>query len=654
MEYLKVKTRAGTDPEELPAVHVSCHPADAGRTLDSICSALLEVWNCAVYWTEDMTSPVPDAELSRMNLFIFPVSSRFLNEPNRAADADLPFAAEHRIPVLPVLTEPGLEGSIPLQEKFGRLQCLSCLPVPPEELTFQEALTLYLDSVLFSDALVRRIQDAAEAGTLQADSTDPEGMYLSGLACLYGISAEPDRSRALELITRAAEAGLPEAMGTLAAMYRTGNGAPVDFTAAVNWQISYAGAVEDRQGSDSPEAVTARYRLFEYCRDFGRRSEAEAFLLGTRQDTDESTLSAMALLAFQLNDSGKYRDALVLAKQAYACIREFCPADERSAVDCLGAIGSYCMSAGEYEKSRDLLERALKGETALLGEKDPYTLGIMATLGLTYLYLRDAAKAKDMLTRAAAGRGEVLGEENPSTLVTLSNLATAYGYSGDFETAEEILGNVLAVQRRTLGDRDPGTLNTKYRFAMLCRWSGESAEARKLLTEVLEVSQEVLGPHHPDTVSIMSAIAACCIDEGDCRQARQMLEKTVALDREILGASHPETLDAVKDLAVACFLDGEKEKALKMLRGVLADLRRTLGEKHPSTLDIMFTLGLLYSRAGLNSEAAAILEQTAAGRIEVLGRDHPETLETLKTLERVRRTSSKPPKKHSSRKKKRG
>ncbi len=653
MEYLKVRTRADTGQEKLPAVYVSCHPADAGRTLDSICSDLLEVRNCAVYCAEDMSSPVPYTELSRMHLFVFPVSSRFLTVPNRAADADLPFALAHRIPVLPVLAEPGLEDSIPLQEKFGRIQCLSCLPVPPEALTFQETLTLYLDSVLFSGALVRRIQDAAEAGTLQADIEDPDSMYLSGLACLYGISAKTDRIHALELITRAAEAGLPEAMGTLAVMYRTGNGAPVDFTAAVNWQTGYAGAVEDMQGSDSPEAVRARYTLFEYCRDSGWTPEAETVLLGTGQDTDESFVSDMLTLAAQLDGSGNCRDALILAKQAYACIRNFCAEDERPAVDCLAAIGSHCISAGEYEKSRDLLERALKGETALLGEKDPYTLGIMATLGLTYLYLRDAAKAKDMLTRAAAGRGEVLGEENPSTLVTLSNLATAYGYSGDFETAEEILGNVLAVQRRTLGDRDPGTLSTGFSLSLLCRMRGDSAAARSLLTEVLEARQEVLGPNHPDTVSTMSAIAACCIDEGDFHQARQMLEKTAAYDRETFGASHPETLDAVHNLAVAWTMDGEKERALKMLRSVLADLRRTLGEKHPSTLDTMYYLGLVCYSAGLHSEGTALLEQAAAGRIEVLGRDHPETVQTLKILEGLRRPPSRQQRRHGSRKTKR-
>ncbi len=653
MEHLKFRTRTDSKPEGLPAVYVSCHPADAGSTLDTICGGLLKVRNCAVCCAGDMSSPVPYTELSRMHLFVFPVSTRFLTEPNRAADADLPFALEQRIPVLPVLTEPGLEGSSPLQEKFGRLKCLSCLPAAPEELTFHESLGLYLDSLLFGMSMVRKNRDAAETGTLQADSTDPRSMYLSGMDCLFGITVETDRSRALELVTRAAEAGQLDAMGDLAFMYHAGSGAPVNYALAAEWQDKFARAIEGIHGPGSPGAAVARYSLYLYLLDAGRTEDAKAVLLDVRQDTGECTLSDMDNLANRLMGSGKFRDAVVMEKQVYACTRDLFGEDDRAALKSLCTIGSFGLYTGEYETSRALLERVLEKQTALLGKKDRDTLATQHSLGSAYVYLGDQKKAQDLLTRTASVRREVLGEEDRATLATLDCLAVSYHHSGNYKKARELMAHVLEFRSRVLGDRSRDTLNSKYCLAMFCSMTGDTATARKMLTEVVEVYQEIIGPYHPDTLRAMTGIAECFIDEKDWRKARQLLEEVLPVYRKTLGTGYPETLGVAQELARVRYYCGEKEQALKMLRSILSAQSRLLGEMNPQVLTTMYNLGVLCCDAGLHSEGAALLEKTAAARSAVLGSGHPDTLAAQRELERVRRVLNKPHTRHSSRKRKR-
>ena len=43
------------------------------------------------------------------NLLIVPVTFKLLNTPNRAMDADIPYAKEKHIPILPFMMEQGLD-----------------------------------------------------------------------------------------------------------------------------------------------------------------------------------------------------------------------------------------------------------------------------------------------------------------------------------------------------------------------------------------------------------------------------------------------------------------------------------------------------------------------------------------------------------------
>lgn len=63
----------------------------------------------------------------------------------------------------------------------------------------------------------------------------PEHMYLIGCAYLNGIDVEINSARAVELITKAAEMGFPEAVGKLADMYLEGQGVEQDYDMFIQW-----------------------------------------------------------------------------------------------------------------------------------------------------------------------------------------------------------------------------------------------------------------------------------------------------------------------------------------------------------------------------------------------------------------------------------
>ena len=111
MTHLSCKTHGNADPHGKPKVYFTCHPSDYARSLDIVCRDLFAAHDCAVYYTSDMGGTLEDRDLllGSMSLFVIPVSEALLTSPNRAMDADFPFAQAAHIPVLPILLEPGLD-----------------------------------------------------------------------------------------------------------------------------------------------------------------------------------------------------------------------------------------------------------------------------------------------------------------------------------------------------------------------------------------------------------------------------------------------------------------------------------------------------------------------------------------------------------------
>ena len=160
MSQLWVKTIGNASPQGKPRVYFTCHPQDVRDTLDKIVEDLLNAQDCAVCYTENMEEDAVLEDLTQMNLFVVPVTLRFLTDHSRALDRDIPFALEHHIPILPVMMEEGLDALYSGTKQFGTMQYLDRVAHGSGEITYEEKLKKYLESVLVSEEMIQRIQEA--------------------------------------------------------------------------------------------------------------------------------------------------------------------------------------------------------------------------------------------------------------------------------------------------------------------------------------------------------------------------------------------------------------------------------------------------------------------------------------------------------------
>lgn len=151
-------------PSGKPKVYFTCHPEDF-HYFDEIRESILKTHDCAIYYTEDMTEPLPelyrDTDLGGMNLFVVPVTFRLLTKPNRAMDSDLAFAMKNSRPILPLMMESKIDEFY--QKRFGNRQYLSPYSHDLTEIGYEEKLKKYLSSVLFDDKTAERVRKAFDA-----------------------------------------------------------------------------------------------------------------------------------------------------------------------------------------------------------------------------------------------------------------------------------------------------------------------------------------------------------------------------------------------------------------------------------------------------------------------------------------------------------
>lgn len=151
--------------------------------------------------------------LKKSDLFVLTVTPNLVNEINYIMTTEYPMARKFGKPVLPAELVPTDREE--LSQKYEDIPNIS---------------DAYNDSEL-SDALLASIKEIA----IKENDKNPKHNFFIGLAYLGGVDVEVNHERALELITSAAEEGLPEAMEKLVSMYRNGEGVSRNYQNVLKW-----------------------------------------------------------------------------------------------------------------------------------------------------------------------------------------------------------------------------------------------------------------------------------------------------------------------------------------------------------------------------------------------------------------------------------
>ncbi|MBV8414285.1 MAG: CHAT domain-containing protein, partial [Verrucomicrobia bacterium] len=334
----------------------------------------------------------------------------------------------------------------------------------------------------------------------------------------------------------------------------------------------------------------------------------------------------------ELDQQGKYQEAIPLAEKLVALARQAQPPDEAETSGLIDLLAHLYEYAGEYAKAEPLFIEALRIRQKIYGRSHRITATSLNNLGLLYSHMGSYAKAEPLLKEALDFFQKTLGSEDRHTVVSLNNLALVYQDMGDFAKAEPLLEEALKIRRKTLSPEDPDTATSLGNLAELYRAMGEYAKAEPLYQEALEIFQHVFGREHPDTARAMDNLAGLYWAIGDYAKAEPLFQEDLQIRQKVLGREHPETATSMNNLAALYRDMGDYGKAEPLYKQALEIFQHVLGPEHLNTASAIINLAALYQTAGDYARAEPLYKEALEISKKVLGPEHPLTATNLHNL----------------------
>ena len=573
--------------------------------------------------------------MGKSKLFALLVTPNLLEEPdgkpNFVMGVEYPEARKAGKPVLPAEMEPTDHNA--LAEKYRDLP--SCLD-PRVEPAFYE-----------------RLLQATQRIAVPENDGKPEHNYLIGLAYLDGIDMEVDRLRGFELISSAAQAGLPEAMKHLMEMYRQGEIVPKSVGKAIEWGEKLLALYTQLYGEDHPEAIQTLIALGDmeysttgytpdkdvpvYWKALGYYEKAWALHTGKQGEVNEIASDILRKIGRVYGRLDKKR-TVEIKEKIYKVEKELFGQQHAYTITALANWAIACMESKHYDQARELLHQALPMARTQFGKNHPLTLNVACCLAEAYMEIGHLQYALDILTWEY-NEAEYTEKGDPEAVTRVLN-TIAYIFKKATRHKEELTYSEKAYWHQ---QRIPGRKKWDYlaadRLIRGFKEYGDGAGLLAFLQKVYEGQRQDLGEEHDDVLKTLREIAGAYQRQGD-------YAKELATLRELYSIQYRVFLKKpAKDMWNQLTLDGTLEEMSKNygLQGEpakedffksKANLNRYLDvlDSQPGRLIRFGEIGTVYNRCGDENLALQMAEKTYEEKVRVLGQTHRDTLMFLKSL----------------------
>ncbi len=481
-----------------------------------------------------------DKILQDSKLFALLVTPSLLEEPNYVMDNEYPAAKASKMDILP--TEMEKTDKNALKSKYKDIpECID----PRNNAELRRLMTASLKKV-----------------AIAKNNSDPEHNYLIGLAYLDGIDIEVNRKRGVELITSAANDGLPEAMVKLYRMYSLGEHLPIDHKRAAFWGEKLYNLFDDNFGSEN-----------------------------------QGTLMAMNILAMALGNSGDRKKEERLLRRTYALQCKTLGEDHDNTLTTLTALAANLSEQGKLEEAEEIGEKLYKKYCELFGEEHDDTLAVANNLAITYAKLNKTDEAVALGEKTHAALCRLHGNDAPNTLITLLNLSTIYNAKGDHSKALSIQEKMYSKLSASLGESHSLTSQTEQSIIQTTLYLKRVKTATELAKKSYNKFLMISGAEHPDTVSAKKTLKTA---NNILRYFKRKVKCEILLYRlyRLIFGRHHKTIRKAADIGYLFEYIEDFNSSYKYCKLIYEHYCETDGENSPTVRATADKLNELKEKAG--------------------------------------------------------
>ena len=364
----------------------------------------------------------------------------------------------------------------------------------------------------------------------------------------------------------------------------------------------------------------------------------------------ESELEAYRLTkqALQLNQQGKYSEAIPLAEKALGIRQQVLGEEHPFVATSLKNLALLYESQGRYQEAEPVFQQALQLRKSLLGKQHLNLATRLNTLGLVYARQGRYQKAERLLQQVLQLRKPLLGHKHPSVVITLNNLGLVYARQGKYQKAEPLLQQALQLYKPFLGEQHRYVATTLHYLGVVYAHQGRYQEAELLFQQALDLRKPLLGKEHPDVATTLNNLAQVYFSQGRYQEAEPLFQQALQLRKPLLGEEHPDVATTLHYLALLYHAQSKINSALELFEQELEVEERNLhsnlvGGSEPQKRKYLDTITGSTNRViSLHLQAAPNNPRAAALALTTLLRRKGRVLDFITNSQQTLRQSLNP------------
>ena len=308
----------------------------------------------------------------------------------------------------------------------------------------------------------------------------------------------------------------------------------------------------------------------------------------------------------------------------------------RETADAASALADLYLKAGDYERGKPLIERALEIRRASFGEKHQETAASYQQLAEFREELGAFEEAEKLYSYALSAREQV-DPNSLQTAATLHAMGRLLSKMNNLLEAEKSLRSALAIRKEKSPMNDLETAYTLYELAKIQASNGNDSEARTLAEQAHQIFETELGSDDPNAEdarnmmeplgdSIGQAAFGLAMQIGEIGSVPNESKKGEPVRRKIFlsGPFNVREAERLSDYAqklLEARNANDREQAFHMQERSLRIRQRVSGPDHPKTLESLQRLGFAaldrsqYDRALLCARKAMFAQTQLLQRI---------------------------------------
>ena len=688
-------TKGNADPKGKPRVYFTCHPEDFDRYFEKIKDDIFATHDCAIYYAEDMTEVFDEThletDLGQMNLFVVPVTYRLLSQSNRAMDADIAYAKQAHIPILPFMMESGIDELYSKPEKFGPRQYINPNSSDDTEIRYQDKLKKHLESTLISDEMAQRVRAAFDAyiflsyrkkdrkyanELMKLIHKNPE---CRDIAIWYDEFLTPGESFADSIQKALADSKLFALLVT-PNLLEEPDGKP-NYVMAEEYPAAVKAGKEilpaEMEKTDRA-ALEAKFRNIPDCADTKDEPVFQKQLLQAIQrvaitsnnnDPEHNFLIGLAYLEGIDVEVNKERGIELITSAANAELPEamtklmnvyyrgvdrvsdceeaakwaerLCTyysqkygKEHSNTLTSVSNLALICREMRNYGKELKARLYLYRTYVKIRGEAHLKTLEALHNLCVVYVNTDADTKALVLARKEYSLRCKVQGAEHPDTLRSIHHLANVYTTAGNHVKSAELYEKAYMLRRKVLGEEHTDTRNSLYHLALEHERLKNYQKAKEWYEIAYSIERKLFEENDDCNTCVLNAMEGICKLTGDLARAEAFHNKSRALLGFVGGFPfHSEVKEIIKAyaLSLACEQLGEHEMAEKK-RTKAFTLLHNLGENHPHTIEATYRMGIIHQKTGDLEKAVELKEKAHTLLRQVLADEHPNAIAAANAL----------------------